>query len=70
MSNATHSANELRHAISTFCQCLRHESDAILQTCAAFEKLQGYVGAFEKLQGYVGAIANQPTALSAADAIE
>ena len=51
MSSTHHNASEFRTAIATFCQCLRAESDAILQTCAAFEKLHGYLTAIAH-QGY------------------
>jgi len=44
-------ASEFRDTIGAFCQCLRTESDAILQTCAAFEKLQGYLSVIAQ-QGY------------------
>lgn len=44
-------ADEFRDTISAFCTCLRAESDAILRTCAAFEKLQGYLSAIAH-QGY------------------
>lgn len=43
MTNIQHNATEFRNAITAFCQGLRAESAAILQTCAAFEKLQGYL---------------------------
>lgn len=51
MPTAHQQASEFRDTISTFCQCLRAESDAILQTCAAFEKLHGYLTAIAH-QGY------------------
>lgn len=58
MTNIAHNANEFRHTIGAFCQSLRSESDAILQTCAAFEKLQGYLAV----------IANQSTPVTLAQA--
>ncbi|MFM7679717.1 MAG: hypothetical protein ACKO83_12800 [Roseiflexaceae bacterium] len=51
MHTAHQKASEFRDTIGAFCQCLRTESDAILQTCAAFEKLQGYLSAIAH-QGY------------------
>ena len=51
MHDTHHYAGELRDGIAIFCQHLRAESAAILQACAAFEKLQGYLAAIASHSG-------------------
>lgn len=58
MPTIQHNAAEFRDVIGAFCHSLRTESDAILQTCAAFEKLQGYLSAIAQ-QGYAHDVAHQ-----------